>query len=102
MFFGDEGLFVISAGRNLHHGRPKQTIADTVSAGELFGHGIGFVFVRGFSDNGLMNVRVKALANRGNRLNAEDHLEKIHVICGNTACENYTSLKATLDGKVSY
>ena len=39
---------------------------------------------------------------QGNRLNAEDHLEKIHVICGNTACENYTSLKATLDGKVSY
>jgi tetratricopeptide (TPR) repeat protein len=39
---------------------------------------------------------------QGNRLKAEDHLEKIHLICGNTTCEDYTSLKAALDGKVSY
>src|ERR1700694_2249475 len=30
---------------------------------------------------------------QGNRLKAEDHLEKIHLICGNTTCEDYTSLK---------
>ena len=40
---------------------------------------------------------------QGNRLKAEDHLEKIHVICGNTTCEDYTSLKAALDaGATSY
>lgn len=39
---------------------------------------------------------------QGNRLKAEDHLEKIHLICGNTTCEDYTSLKAALEGKVSY
>jgi len=38
---------------------------------------------------------------QGNRLKAEDHLEKIHLICGNTTCEDYTSLKAALDGQSS-
>lgn len=39
---------------------------------------------------------------QGNRLKAEDHLEKIHVICGNKTCEDFTSLKAALEGQSSY
>ncbi|MEP7031648.1 MAG: hypothetical protein ABI830_12000, partial [Pseudolabrys sp.] len=39
---------------------------------------------------------------QGNRLKAEDHLEKIRMICG-TACEDYVTLKhAIVEGKVSY
>jgi tetratricopeptide (TPR) repeat protein len=39
---------------------------------------------------------------QGNRLKAEDHLEKIAAICG-TTCEDYKSLKLALaSGKVAY
>ena len=40
---------------------------------------------------------------QGNRLKAEDHLVRIQLICGNTSCEDYTSLKTALDsGNSSY
>ena len=39
---------------------------------------------------------------QGNRLKAEDHLQKIQLICGNTSCGDYTSLKAALEGQSSY
>ena len=39
---------------------------------------------------------------QGNRLKAQDHLEKIEVICG-TGCEDYRLLReAIVEGKVSY
>jgi tetratricopeptide (TPR) repeat protein len=38
---------------------------------------------------------------QGNRLKAEDHLEKIQLICGNRTCDDYTSLKAALEGQSS-
>ena len=39
---------------------------------------------------------------QGNRLKAQDHLERIEVICG-TGCEDYQLLmKAIVEGKVSY
>jgi tetratricopeptide (TPR) repeat protein len=39
---------------------------------------------------------------QGNRLKAEDDLQKVKLICGNTACEEYRQLKAVIDGKASY
>lgn len=38
---------------------------------------------------------------QGNRLKAEEHLEKIRLICG-LDCEDFRSLKKALDGKVTY
>ena len=38
---------------------------------------------------------------QGNRLKAEDHLQKIQVICG-TDCKEFQSLKGALEGTVSY
>src|SRR5262245_8922966 len=38
---------------------------------------------------------------QGNRLKAEEHLEKIQVICG-TGCEDYLSLRKALDGNMTY
>jgi tetratricopeptide (TPR) repeat protein len=39
---------------------------------------------------------------QGNRLKAEEHLEKIRMICG-TGCEDFVTLKTALDsGKISY
>ena len=39
---------------------------------------------------------------QGNRLKAEDHLEKIRMICG-TGCDDFVTLKAALEsGKISY
>lgn len=38
---------------------------------------------------------------QGNRLKAEEHLDKIAAICG-TACEDYTSLKLALAGGATY
>jgi tetratricopeptide (TPR) repeat protein len=38
---------------------------------------------------------------RGDRAKAEDHLERIQLICG-AGCEEYTSLRAALNGNVSY
>jgi tetratricopeptide (TPR) repeat protein len=39
---------------------------------------------------------------QGNRLKALDDLQKVKLICGNTACEEYRELKAVIDGKASY
>ncbi len=39
---------------------------------------------------------------QGNLLKAEDYLEKIHLICGNTSCSDYTKLKEALEGNISY
>jgi tetratricopeptide (TPR) repeat protein len=39
---------------------------------------------------------------QGNRLKAEDDLEKIGSICGGTGCRAYKMLKAALDGTITY
>jgi tetratricopeptide (TPR) repeat protein len=39
---------------------------------------------------------------QGNRLKAEDDLQKVKLICGSTSCEEYRQLKAVIDGKASY
>jgi tetratricopeptide (TPR) repeat protein len=39
---------------------------------------------------------------QGNRLKAEDHLQKIVLLCGGTACKEYKDLKDALDGTISY
>jgi tetratricopeptide (TPR) repeat protein len=39
---------------------------------------------------------------QGNALKAQDYLQKIKLICGNTDCSDYKSLEAALDGKISY
>ena len=39
---------------------------------------------------------------QGNRLKAQDFLEKIEAICGNTSCKEYQDLKGGLEGTVSY
>ena len=39
---------------------------------------------------------------QGNRLKALDDLQKVKLICGTTACEEYRELKAVIDGKASY
>ena len=39
---------------------------------------------------------------QGNRLKAEDNLQKVKLICGNTSCEEYRQLKAVIDGRASY
>jgi tetratricopeptide (TPR) repeat protein len=41
-------------------------------------------------------------AEQGNRLKAEDFLQKVKLICGNTDCKEYTELKAVIDGTGSY
>jgi tetratricopeptide (TPR) repeat protein len=41
-------------------------------------------------------------AEQGNVLKAEDDLEKVRTICGNTECRAYTELKAVIDGTVTY
>jgi len=41
-------------------------------------------------------------AEQGNRLKAEDFLEKVRLICGNTDCEEYQKLKGVIDGTVTY
>jgi tetratricopeptide (TPR) repeat protein len=41
-------------------------------------------------------------AEQGNRLKAEDFLQKVKPICGNTDCKEYVELKAVIDGKASY
>ena len=37
----------------------------------------------------------------GDRAKAEENLERIRLICGG-ACEDYTSLRDALDGKIVY
>jgi Flp pilus assembly protein TadD len=39
---------------------------------------------------------------QGNRLKAEDYLQKIESICGGTTCRSYKMLKAALDGTLIY
>jgi len=39
---------------------------------------------------------------QGNRLKAEDFLQKVNAICGNTSCKEYVELKAVIDGTGSY
>lgn len=41
-------------------------------------------------------------AEQGNRLKAEDFLQKVKLICGNESCKEYTELKAVIDGTASY
>ena len=41
-------------------------------------------------------------AEQGNLLMAKDYLEKVRVICGNTACEEYQKLKGVIEGTVTY
>ena len=39
---------------------------------------------------------------QGNRLKALDNLQKVNLLCGNTACKEYVELKAVIDGTASY
>jgi tetratricopeptide (TPR) repeat protein len=39
---------------------------------------------------------------QGNRLKAEDFLQKVNALCGNTDCQEYVQLKAVIDGRASY
>jgi len=39
---------------------------------------------------------------QGNRLKAEDYLAKVNLLCGNTSCQEFTELKAVIDGTASY
>jgi tetratricopeptide (TPR) repeat protein len=39
---------------------------------------------------------------QGNMLKAQDFLEKIRLICGNTSCQEYRDLKGAMEGTVSY
>jgi len=41
-------------------------------------------------------------AEQGNLLMARDYLEKVRLICGSTACEEYVKLKGVIDGTVAY
>jgi tetratricopeptide (TPR) repeat protein len=41
-------------------------------------------------------------AEQGNRLMAQDYLEKVRLICGNTECEEYTLLKGVIEGTATY
>ena len=41
-------------------------------------------------------------AEQGNRLMAQDYLEKVRLICGNTDCEEYTLLKGVIEGTATY
>jgi tetratricopeptide (TPR) repeat protein len=41
-------------------------------------------------------------AEQGNRLKAEDFLEKVRLICGNTDCDEYVKLKGVIEGTTTY
>ena len=41
-------------------------------------------------------------AEQGNRLKAEDYLQKVKLICGTTDCEEYRQLRAVIDGTATY
>jgi len=41
-------------------------------------------------------------AEQGNKLKAEEYLEKVHLICGNTTCEEYIKLKGVIEGTMTY
>ena len=50
----------------------------------------------------LLQARLRELQEQRDRLKAEDDLQKVKLICGNTTCEEYRELKAVIDGKASY
>ena len=39
---------------------------------------------------------------QGNRLKAEDDLQKVRLLCGTTDCTEYKQLKDVIDGKATY
>ena len=39
---------------------------------------------------------------QGNRLKAEDDLQRVKLLCGSTNCQEYIQLKAVIDGTGSY
>ena len=41
-------------------------------------------------------------AEQGNKLMAQDFLEKVRLICGNMTCEEYRQLKGVIDGTTTY
>ena len=41
-------------------------------------------------------------AEQGNVLKAKEDLEKVRMICGDTACKEYVALKAVIDGTATY
>ena len=41
-------------------------------------------------------------AEQGNRLKAEDFLQKVKLICGNESCKDFIELRAVIDGTASY
>jgi tetratricopeptide (TPR) repeat protein len=41
-------------------------------------------------------------AEQGNKLMAEQYLEKVRLICGNDTCEEYVKLKGVIDGTMTY
>jgi tetratricopeptide (TPR) repeat protein len=41
-------------------------------------------------------------AEQGNRLKAEDFLQKVKLICGSETCTEFQQLRAVIDGKASY
>ena len=41
-------------------------------------------------------------AEQGNRLKAEDFLQKVKLICGNETCTEFRQLREVIDGKASY
>jgi len=41
-------------------------------------------------------------AEQGNKLMAQDFLEKVRLICGNTTCEEYVKLKGVIEGTMTY
>jgi tetratricopeptide (TPR) repeat protein len=41
-------------------------------------------------------------AEQGNRLKAEDFLQKVKLICGTEKCQEFIELKAVIDGKATY
>jgi tetratricopeptide (TPR) repeat protein len=41
-------------------------------------------------------------AEQGNKLMAQDFLEKVRLICGNTSCEEYVKLKGVIEGTMTY
>ena len=52
--------------------------------------------VRTWSDYGKWQME------QGNRLKAEEFLQKVKLICGTETCKEYTELKAVIDGTGSY
>ena len=41
-------------------------------------------------------------AEQGNKLMAQDFLQKVRLICGNTTCEEYVKLKGVIEGTMTY